>query len=137
VPQLVLDEQLCGRGLIDALRARGLAVATVKDFGAGGRPDPDVVRRIDERCDGPWVLITMDFTIVEDFPGFDWIRYAIAWVVPREELRGGAFQHEKNDIVHRHVHQMVEHGRGDHHTYTVKQHQKSRPSLASQLRRRL
>ena len=96
-------EQLCRARLIDALRTRGLAVATVKDFGAGGRPDPDVVRRIDERYNGPWVLITMDFTIVEDFPGFGWTRYAIAWVVLHEELKGAAFEHEKNDIVHRHV----------------------------------
>lgn len=79
----------------------------------------------------------MDFTIIEDFPGFDWDRYAIAWVVVHEHLKGAAFEHEKDDIVHRHVHQMVEQGRGDHHTYTVKQRQKTRPSLASQLRRRL
>lgn len=116
---------------------RGLEVKTVKDFGAKGRPDPDVVRHVDQGHDGQWVLITMDFTIVEDFLGFDWDRYAIAWVVVNEHLRGAAFEHEKNDIVHRHVHQMVEQRRGDHHTYTVKQQLKSRPSLTSQLRRRL
>jgi hypothetical protein len=71
----------------------------------------------------------------EDFAGIDWD--AIAWVVPREDLRGAAFEHEKNDIVHRHVHQMVEQGRGDHRTYTVKQRHKTRASLAAVLRRRL
>jgi hypothetical protein len=59
----------------------------------------------------------MDFTVVEDFPGFDWGRYAISWVIVHEDLRGAAFEHEKND--------------------TVKQRHKSRPSLVSQLRRRL
>jgi hypothetical protein len=137
VPLLVLDEQLCRGGLIEALRTRGLDVSTVKDFDANGRPDPDVVRRIDDGRKGPWVLITMDFTIIEDFPGFDWDRYAIAWVVVHHELKGAAFEHEKNDIVHRHVHQMVEQGRGDHYTFTVKQRHRSRPSLSSQLRRRL
>jgi hypothetical protein len=137
VPLLVLDEQLCGGRLIDALRTRGLDVKTVKDFGASGRPDPDVVRRIDDGHAGPWILVTMDFTIVEDFARFDWDRYAIAWVVVHERVKGAAFEHEKNDIVHRHVHQMVEQGRGDHHTYTVAQRHKSRPSLATQLRRRL
>jgi hypothetical protein len=137
VPLLVLDEQLCRGLLIEGLRLRGYDVKTVKDFGAQGRPDPDVVRRIASGHSGPWVLITLDFTIVEDFAGFDWDRYAIAWVVVHEDLRGAAFEHEKNDIVHRHVHQMVEQGRGDHHTYTVKQRYKTRPSLASQLRRRL
>jgi hypothetical protein len=137
VPLLVLDEQLCGRRLIDALGSRGLKVKTVKDFGAAGRPDPEVVRRIDERCRRPWVLITMDFTIVEDFPGFDWDLYAIAWVVVREDVQGAAFEHEKNDVVHRHAHQMVEQRRGDHHSYTVKQRIKGRPSLTTLLRRRL
>lgn len=137
MPLLVLDEQLCRGLLIDGLRLRGYDVAPVGDFGVKGTPDPDVVRRIDEKCSGPWVLVTMDFTIVEDFAGFDWDQYAIAWIVPHEDLRGAAFEHEKNDIVHRHVHQMVEQGRGDHHTYTVKQRHKTRPSLTAVLRRRL
>lgn len=137
MPLLVLDEQLCRRLLIEGLRLRGYGVKTVKDFGATGRPDPDVVRRIDDGYAGLWVLVTMDFTVVEDFPGFDWDRYAIAWVSIHEDLKGAAFEHEKNDIVHRHVHQMVEQGRGDHHTFTVKQRHKTRPSLVSQLRRKL
>lgn len=137
MPLLVLDEQLCRGLLIEGLRLRGYDVKTVKDFGATGRPDPDVVRRIDDGHTGPWVLATMDFTVIEDFPGFDWGRYAISWVIVHEDLKGAAFEHEKNDIVHRHVHQMVEQARGDHHSYTVKQRHKSRPSLVSQLRRRL
>ena len=137
MPLLVLDEQLCRGLLIEGLRLRGYDVKTVKDFGATGRPDPDVVRRIDEGHTGPWVLVTMDFTVVEDFPGFDWDRYAVAWVIVHEDLLGAAFEHEKNDIVHRHVHQMVEQARGDHHSYTVKARHRSRPSLVSQLRRRL
>ena len=137
MPLLVLDEQLCRGALIESLRLRGYDVAPLSDFGATGTPDPDVVRRIDHAHRGPWVLITMDFTIVEDFAGFDWARYAIAWIVVHEDLKGAAFEHEKNDIVHRHVHQMAEQGRGDHHTYTVKQRLRSRPSLTSQLRRRL
>lgn len=137
MPLLVLDEQLCRGLLIEGLRLRGYDVVTVKEFGAAGRPDPDVVRRIDDGHAGAWVLVTMDFTVVEDFPGFDWDRYAISWVIVHENLLGAAFEHEKNDIVHRHVHQMVEQARGDHHSYTVKARHKSRPSLVSLLRRRL
>jgi len=99
------NEQLCRGLLIEGLQLRGLDVKTVKDFGAAGRPDLDVVRKIDDGHKGPWVLVTMDFTVLEDFPGFDWGRYAISWVIVREDLRGAAFEHEKNDIVHRHVHQ--------------------------------
>jgi hypothetical protein len=95
VPLLVLDEQLCRGLLIEGLRLRGYQVATVKDFGATGRPDPDVVRRVDDRHAGPWVLITMDFTIVDDFAGFDWDRYAIAWVVVHEDLKGAQFEQRR------------------------------------------
>lgn len=137
MPLLILDEQLCRGLLIEGLRLRGYEVAPLDDFGVTGKPDPNVVRRIDEQCSAPWVLITMDFTIVEDSPGFDWDRYAIAWIVPHETLRGAAFEQEKNEIVHRHVHQMVEQGRGDHHTFTVANRYKTRPSLTAALRRRL
>ena len=135
MPLLVLDEQLCRGLLIEGLLLRGYEVKTVKDFGAAGRPDPDVVRRIDT---GPWVLVTMDFTVIEDFPGFDWGRYAISWVIVHEDLKGAAFEHQKNDIVHRHVHQMVEQAlwRPPQLTPSSSGH-KSRPSLVSQLRRRL
>jgi hypothetical protein len=137
MPLLVLDEQLCRGRLIEALRTRGLEVRTVKDFGAEGRPDPEVLRSIGSGLKKPWVLVTMDLTIVDDFPGFDWSRYAIAWISVREDAKGAAFEHEKNDIVHRHAHQILEQTAGDHHTYTVQQRHKSPPSLASQLRRKL
>jgi hypothetical protein len=58
----------------------------------------------------------MDVTIVEEHPGFDWDRYAIAWISVHEELTGAAFEASKTDIVHRHALQIVEQGRGDHHT---------------------
>lgn len=131
MPLLVLDEQLCSGKLVEALRERGYDVKTVQDFGAKGKPDPDVVKRIDDAHDGPWVLLTMDFTIVEDFSGFEWDRYAIAWIVPHEDLRGATVEQAKREIVHRHVHQMVEQGNGDHHTYTVERRAKTRPRLSS------
>lgn len=53
MPLLVLDEQLCRGLLIEGLQLRGLDVKTVKDFGAAGRPDPDVVRKIDDGHKGP------------------------------------------------------------------------------------
>jgi hypothetical protein len=137
VPLLVLDEQLASKQLLEGLRARGLDVATVADFGVTGRADPDVVRQIGERHAGPWVFLTMDLTIVEEHPGFDWDRYAIAWISVHEDLSGAAFEASKTDVVHRHAHQIVEQGRGDHHTYTTGQRIRSRPSLASQLRRKL
>jgi hypothetical protein len=137
VPPLVLDEQLASKQLVEGLRARGLEVKTVADFGVTGRADPDVVRTIDERQSGPWVFVTMDLTIVEEHPGFDWDRYAIAWIAVHEDLSGAAFEAGKTDVVHRHAHQIIEQGRGDHHTYTARQRIRSRPSLATQLRRKL
>ena len=134
---LVLDEQLAGKNLVAALGARGIDVATLADFGVTGRPDPDVVRTIDRRHSEMWVLVTMDLNIVEEHPGFDWHRYALAWIMVREELRGSAFEASKHDVVHRHAHQIVEQARGDHHTYTATQRIRSRPSLTSQLRRKL
>ena len=53
------------------------------------------------------MLVTMDLTVVEDYPGFDWSRYAIAWVVVHES-----------------------------HTYTAERHYTTRPSLNRLLRRR-
>ena len=137
MPPLVLDEQLASKQLVEGLRARGLEVKTVADFGVTGRADPDVVRTIDERQSGPWVFVTMDLTIVEEHPGFDWDRYAIAWIAVHEDLSGAAFEAGKTDVVHRHAHQIIEQGRGDHHTYTARQRIRSRPSLATQLRRKL
>lgn len=134
---LVLDEQLAGKRLVDALRDRGLEVAGVGDFGVTGRPDPDVLRRIDESQEGPWVFVTMDVTIVEDHPRFDWGRYAIAWIRVHEELTGAAFERAKINIIQRRAHEIVEQGRGAHHTYTQDRRIKARPSIAAELRRRL
>lgn len=134
---LVLDEQVAGKRLLDGLRARGIEASSVGDFGVTGRADPDVLRTIDSTPSQNWVFVTMDLTIVEDHPGFDWNRYAIAWILVHQRLTGAAFEASKTDIVHRHAHQMLEQGRGAHHTYSAKSHTKTRPSLASQLRRRL
>ena len=101
-----------------------------------GRADPDVVRHVDDQASQAWVFVTMDLTIVEDFPGLDWTRYAIAWVRIHEELRGARVEQEKTEIVHRHAHSIREQTRGDHHTYTATRHFKSRPSLTTMLRRR-
>jgi hypothetical protein len=136
VAELVLDEQLANPQLVAAPAARGIEISTVADYGATGRADPDVVRRIDDQISGPWVFVTMDLTIVEDFPGFDWSRYAIAWIRPREDLRGVAVEHAKADIMHRHAHTIREQSPTDHHTYTATNHYKHPPSFASQIRRR-
>jgi hypothetical protein len=85
--------------------------------------------------DTPWVLVTMDLTITDDFPGFDWDRYAIAWVMVRQGVLGGAVEVEKTEIVQRHAHDMREQGQGDHHSYTAHRRHKSPPSLASLTRR--
>ncbi|CAN5847686.1 hypothetical protein BH20GEM1_BH20GEM1_10240 [soil metagenome] len=136
MPLLVLDEQLERPQLITALTDRGVDVTTVGDLGATGRPDPDVVRRVEAQHSGPWVLVTMDLTIIEDFPGFEWGRYAIAWVQVRKEVRGAAAERAKAEIIHRHAHTIRQQGRGDHHTYTRERHYKHPPSLTSQLERR-
>jgi len=111
-------------------------VETVGDFGATGRPDPDVIRRIEEQNRGMWVLVTMDLTIVEDYPGFDWTRYALAWVQVHENLRGAPVERAKTEIVQRHAHAIREQARGDHHTYTTTRRYKHRPSLTTMLRSR-
>jgi hypothetical protein len=77
-----------------------------------GSPDPDVARRIDDQCSGAWVLVTMDLTVVEDYSGFDWNRYAIAWVVVHETLAGARVEQAKHEIVHRHAHKIREQGAG-------------------------
>ena len=134
---LVLDEQLPATSLVEGLRSRGLDVGTVRDFDAVQRTDPDVVRAIGERCDGPWVLVTMDVAIAEAHRGFDWDRYAIAWIVPREDLSGAAVEQAKANILHRWAHEIAELGRGDQRTYYESSRAKRRPSVASQLSRKL
>lgn len=134
--ELVLDEQLASPRLVAALKDRGIEVSTVADYGVTGRADPDVARRIHEQISQPWVFVTMDLTIVEEFPGFDWSRYAIAWIRPRDDLRGVEVERAKADILQRHAHTICEQGPADHHTYTAKQHFKHPPSLQTQIRRR-
>lgn len=134
---LVLDEPLSASSLVDGLRARGLAVKTVKDFEVAHGTDPDVVRTIGERHDGPWVLVTTDVTIVDQQRGFDWSRYAIAWIVVRENLRGAAVERAQANIVQRWAHEIVGLGRGDQRTYHETTRARTRPSLASQLERKL
>jgi hypothetical protein len=77
----------------------------------------------------------MDVTIEQDYPGFDWNRYAIAWVVVPRRLRGTAVERQKANIVHRYAHVIREQRPGDHHTYTATQHFKHPPSVGSLLQR--
>jgi hypothetical protein len=137
VALLVFDEQLASARLVSALHDRGLDAQTVGDFAVTGRPDPDVVRGIENSSSiaGGWVLVTMDLTIVEDFSGFDWSLYAIAWIHVPVHMRGAAVERAKADIVHRHAHVIAEQVPGDHHTYTARQHFRHRPSLTSLMRR--
>jgi predicted nuclease of predicted toxin-antitoxin system len=133
---LVLDEQFANPRLVLALRDRGIEAATVEDFGVMGGSDPDVVRKVQQESGRrAWVLVTMDLTIVEEHRGFAWERYAIAWVILREGLRGLQVEREKSEIVHRYAHLIREQKPGDHHTYTPTQHFRQRPSLTSMLRR--
>ena len=133
---LVFDEQIASPRIIQALAERGTAAQTIADMGAAGRPDPDVIRRIVRGMGAaPWVLVTLDLSITDEFPGFDWQRYAIAWVMLRGGVRGGAVEIEKTDIVQRHAHDMRSQQPGDHHTYTVSRRYKHPPSLASLMRR--
>jgi hypothetical protein len=136
VTVLVLDEQLARPGLVVALAERGIEAQRVADFGATGKPDPEVMRRIAEGLGRrKWVLVTMDLTITEDYPGFDWARYAIAWVQVARHLRGVKVEREKANILQRHAHLMIEQQPGDHYTYNARQRFRHPPSLASQLRR--
>lgn len=133
---LVLDEQLANPRLVQALEERGLQVATVGDFGVTGRPDPDVVRRIQEQISGPWILVTMDLTIIEDHKGFDWGRYAIAWIRVHKDLKGAEVELAKTETIHRHAHTIREQGVGDQFTYSPGRCERHPPSLASMLEKR-
>ena len=86
---LVFDEQIANPKLVAALQDRGIDARTVGDFGVTGRPDPDVVRRVQDGLSSKaWVLVTMDLTIVEEHEGFKWERYALAWIKVRDGLLG-------------------------------------------------
>jgi hypothetical protein len=111
-------------------------VTTVHECGVEATIDPDVIRAIDRIMDGRlWVLVTMDNSIVEDHPGFEWERYAIAWVLIDPHLRGAAAEQEKHEVIHRHVHQMVEQRAGDHFSYNVPSRFTHPPSLVTRQRR--
>jgi hypothetical protein len=133
---LVFDEHIANPRLVTALRERGIEAGTVGDFGVTGRADPEVVRRVQQSLRKPWVLVTMDLTIVEEHEGFEWERYAIAWITVNDALRGARVEQEKANVVHRHALMIREQTRGQHYTYTVRQCFKHPPTLASQLRRR-
>lgn len=133
---LVLDEQFANPRLVLALRDRGIDAATVSDYGVTGQSDPDVVRRLDEGIQPEsWVLVTMDLTIMDDHEGFSWERYAIAWIVLPEGLKGLRVEQAKSEIVHRHAHLICDQKVGDHCTYTRRQRFRSPPALTSLLRR--
>jgi hypothetical protein len=136
VALLVLDEHIGNPKLVTSLQDRGIEVRTLGDFGVTGRTDPEVVRRIQQGLRKPWVLVTMDQPIVEEHEGFEWERYAIAWIVVNDKLRGARVEQGKMDVVHRHAHAIREQVPGDHHTYTVKAHFKHPPALTTLLRTR-
>ena len=124
---LVLDAHLdrAARGLGE----RGIQAATLKDFDLPSTLDPDVVRAVANAMRDPWVLVTLDGTIVQDAEGFQWERYAIAWVVLEPQVRGIAAEREKLDIVARHAHRMLEQEAGGHFSFTRRQRQAGPPSL--------
>ncbi len=130
---LVLDEHLTA--LRPGLEQRGIAARTVQEFRATSIVDPDVIRAIAQCIASPWVLVTMDGTIVDEHPRFEWGSYAIAWIVIAPHLRGVAVEHAKADVLQRHAHQMVEQRPGDHHSYTQRARFRHPPSLLSANRR--
>lgn len=115
VPALVLDEHLMG--LRKGLELRGLDARTVEEFRATSTLDPDVIRAISDGMGvAPWILLTMDLTIIDDHKRFEWERYAIAWIVIESHLRGIAVENAKTNVVQRHAHVIVEQRPGDHFT---------------------
>jgi hypothetical protein len=131
---LVLDEHLLGVRV--GLEHRGIVVRTVEDFRAKSTLDPDVIRAVGRGMrKAPWILVTMDGTIVKEHPSFDWDRYAIAWVLIDPRARGVAAEQSKNEVLHRHARAMLAQVPGCHHTYTEARHYKHPPSLITQSRR--
>lgn len=126
---LVLDEHLTAPA--SGLRDRGIDTRTVQDFHATSIHDPDVIRAIAAVMTTPWVLVTLDGTIVDEAPNFEWDRYAIAWIVVNPDLRGIVVERAKAEIVHRHAHRIVQQRPGDHFTYTRRSQYKHPPSLVS------
>lgn len=130
---LVLDAHLdrAARGLEE----RGIQASTLKEFDLPSTLDPDVVRAVSSAMRVPWVLVTLDGTIVQDAEGFQWERYAIAWIVLEPQVRGLAAESEKLDIVARHAPRMLDQGAGEHFSYTRRQRQSGPPSLIRRSRR--
>jgi hypothetical protein len=129
-----LDEHLLGVRV--GLEHRGVRVRTVADFQATSIVDPDVIRAVDRGMrKKPWVLVTMDGTIVDEHRGFDWERYAIAWVMIEPRLRGIAVEHSKNEVLSRYARTMLSQSPGDHFSYTERRNYKHPPSLVTQSRR--
>lgn len=126
---LVLDEHLTAP--CAGLQDRGIDARPVHDFRATSILDPDVIRAVAAVMQGPWVLATLDGSLVEDNPAFEWERYAIAWLVLDPNLKGVAVEHAKTDILHHHARRMVEQRPGDHFSYTERARHKHPPSLLS------
>lgn len=130
---LVLEDHLSAHILVAGLQGRGFNAVPVGDLGLGGkRPDSDLVREIGDQVDPPWTFVTLDLTIIDDASGFDWDRYAIAWIMAPKGLKGGAFEQAKQNIVHKHVEKMEAQQPADHWTYTERSHYKHPPSLVTE-----
>lgn len=131
--KLVLEDHLSSTLLIDGLRGRGVVAIPVAELGLGGkRTDSDLVREIGGKIEPPWTFVTADLTIIEDASGFDWDRYAIAWVMVRKGLKGAAYEQAKQHIVHKHVEKMEGQQPGNHWTYTARSRHKHPPSQVSE-----
>lgn len=127
---LVLDENVGSDRLVKALGDRGCAARTLKDLGANGKPDPDVVMETAKKIKKPWVLVTMDLSIIDDHSKFDWDRYALAWLFIRPDLSGIAVERSKTDTVHRWCHELRDMTPGNHWSLSIKARQRHAPSLA-------
>jgi hypothetical protein len=130
---LILDAHLESKTLIAGLKARGFELWTLSDLELPGDAfDSTVARRADEKVGADrCVLVTIDVTIVEDSRGFDWSRYAIAWLKIPSHLKGGDAETAKHNILHRRVDRIAAQSAGDHFTYTLESSYQHPPSLMS------
>ena len=131
---LVLDEHLAA--LRKGLEQRLAGARTVGEFGSNSSLDPDMIRAVSSGMGAePWVLLTMDATIPDEHPNFEWERYAIAWILIEPHLRGIEVERAKAEVVRRHLHEITEQRPGDLFAYTRYQRHRAPPSLGSTLRR--
>lgn len=72
----------------------------------------------------------MDLSILDDFSGFDWSRYALAWLHVRPDMNGIAVEHSKADTLHRWCHELSKMNPGDHWSFSIGSKQKDQPSAA-------